>query len=152
MKRIFLVFLSLFYLFPLFCQNNVSINDKTIVKQTYILTDNETLRQDFEYYNKIFVEEGIFKQPISVKYIGYYTPDYHLIYDGICYCTEIGNIIVLFINDSWDSSRYRRVLIHEMIHAYQYQVLNETDVPHNESFKNIAREINLKFHWNIQSY
>lgn len=154
MKRIYSIFLILFFYTSLFCQSKViKINSNSFIKYDFILEDSSVLRSDMEFYNKLLVEDGIFKKPIEIAYIGYHEPLDNNPIAAVCYNTELGNIIVILKqNDElWSIQKYRRILIHEMIHAYQFQVLNDDTLEHNDNFKKITKEINLKYHYNIQN-
>ena len=155
MKRIFFIFLLILLVNSnsIGQSKSIKINTNFLIKYDFILEDNSDLRDTFEFYNKLFVEDGIFEKPITVAYIGYHSPLDDNPAAGVCYNTEFGDIIVILKKDSevWDLPKYRRVLIHEMIHAYQHQVLNDDTYDHKDNFKKISKEINLKYHYNIQN-
>jgi hypothetical protein len=154
MKRIFLISILLFiFCQNIFCQKQINIKSNSFIPYDVILVDNLNVRKDFNFYNKLFVKDGIFSKPIEIAYIGWHEPLTPNPAAGICYNTEYGNIIVLIKsnNQYWDEATYRRVLVHEMIHAYQNQVLNDIGLEHNDNFKRISKMINLKYHYNIQN-
>ena len=154
MKRTFLVLtILLFFSNTLLCQGSINILKNDLIPYDFLLTDDSNIRADFEFYNELFVKDGIFSKPINVAYIGWHSPLTYNPAAGICYNTEHGNIIILMKKPTelWDTATYRRVLIHEMIHAYQNQVLTDPSLEHNDNFKRISKMINLKYHYNIQN-
>lgn len=154
MKRIFLISIFLFiFCQNIFCQKQIIIKSNFLIPYDFILVDNQDIRKDFNFYNDLFVKDGIFSRPIEIAYIGWHEPITPNSAAGICYNTEYGNIIILIKskNQYWDEATYRRVLVHEMIHAYQNQILNDSDLAHNDNFRKISKIINLKYHYNIQN-
>lgn len=96
MKRIFLISIFLFiFCQNVFCQKQIIIKSNFLIPYDFILVDNQDVRKDFNFYNDLFVKDGIFSRPIEIAYIGWHEPITPNSAAGICYNTEYGNIIIL---------------------------------------------------------
>ena len=71
MKRIFLISIFLFiFCQNVFCQKQIIIKSNFLIPYDFILVDNQDVRKDFNFYNSLFVKDGIFSRPIEIAYIG----------------------------------------------------------------------------------